>query len=274
MKEKTALVLSGGGMKVSYTSGVVQGLAELGVTDFDIVIAGSGATGLAAYYVTHQLEYMDTCWKLIASPRFMSLRRFWKVIDPDYLTKDVFTNAIPLNKGALRASKTELQIPLLNNQTGKIRYFSNHDYDVDIMDVIRASHCIPFLAKPTVIQNVPYSDSFEGSIIWFQIQRAYQLGATKIVVVNCLHKNLRSMYAVEEWLSIFNSHRFKKKHKHYHTMLLNHVLQYDPNNLLYISPALPTGCGDFTNDYTKLMHAFEMGKKDALRSRVKEFLQI
>jgi len=92
-QEKTAIVLSGGGMSSAYSQGALHTLrTHFNYTDPDLVIGSSGGAGNAAYYVANQTHEGNRVWlEEITGERFIKVKGpFGKSIDIDYLVDEIF----------------------------------------------------------------------------------------------------------------------------------------------------------------------------------------
>ena len=128
MKNKTAIIMSGGGMTCSYGAGSILALAEkYNLEKPDIVIAGSGNAGTLAYFVTRQYDFMINIWSnLLATKKFIDLGRISKIVDIDYLVDEVIKKQAPIDEEKIYSSKILYLIPATNVETGQVTFFSNH----------------------------------------------------------------------------------------------------------------------------------------------------
>ena len=106
MKNKTAIIMSGGGMTCSYGAGSILALAEkYNLEKPDIVIAGSGNAGTLAYFVAQQYDSIFNIWSnLLATKKFIDLGRILKIIDIDYLIDEVFKKQAPIDEERVYSS--------------------------------------------------------------------------------------------------------------------------------------------------------------------------
>lgn len=188
MNKKLAIIMSGGGLRASYNVGVILALAkEYNVTEPSILICGSGSAGTGSYYLAKQYDSIYNIWtNLVSSKKFVNLKRFWKLIDIDYLIDEVFKKQDPLNDKLVCSSKTKYLIPALNEKTGDLKYFDNSDR-MDIFECMRATKAMPIAFKlcPNIkIDGSYYCDSPISSNAEFHIKKAVELGAKKILIIN------------------------------------------------------------------------------------------
>ena len=111
LKGKTAVVVSGGGMKCAYSAGALVALGEkLHITTPDILIAASGGVGNSFYYLAGQYADIRKAWS-----RYLPSRDFIRYfpfpnIRIDYLIDEVFKRLLPLDPLTITRGR-ELQYP-------------------------------------------------------------------------------------------------------------------------------------------------------------------
>lgn len=209
MKKKTALILSGWGMRAVFCVGALLALQkELWFTAPDIVIAGSWSVWTASYFIARQYKDIKTIWlSHLSTKRFINFWRVWKIMDIDYLIDVVFKKQAPLYVKKIYDSPIRYYIGATNAHSGKVEYFSQKD-GIDIFELMRASKAMPFFYGRSVDINWSlYHDGSNSSAVELHIQKALDLGADKIVVLNSHTKF--SHWIIDLWL-FFKSHIFKK----------------------------------------------------------------
>ncbi len=71
-----------------------------------IIIAASGSAANACYFASGQYAEIERIWKSrLASRKFFSPLRFWKVVDIDYLVDEIFKKLEPLDTARLVDSR-------------------------------------------------------------------------------------------------------------------------------------------------------------------------
>lgn len=217
MTDKLAIITSGGGTKCSFGVGVMLALAEFGIQEPFILISCSGSAGTGSYYVAKQYDSIYNIWvNLISTKKMVNHSRFWRIIDIDYLIDEIFKKQDPLNSGAVYSSPINYLIPALNRQTGEIDYFSNRD-GVDVFEAMRATKSMPIafrLNPQVVINSSTYCDSILSSSAKTHLEKAVELGAQKILVVdNSVQSHSRDFEhrIFDLWISFQDQH-FKENY--------------------------------------------------------------
>jgi predicted patatin/cPLA2 family phospholipase len=185
MKEKTAIILIGGGMRSSHGAGFLYALAtQFGITQPDIMIGSSGDAGNVAYFAAGQYESIKKIWcELLSTSDFISMWRLRKIMDIDYLVDTVFKKQEPLAIEQLRNSPIELFIPVTHARTGHCEYLTK-DTQVDFFEILRATAAIPiFYGKQVSILGEKYVDGELTPTIVDHVKKALSAGATRILVI-------------------------------------------------------------------------------------------
>ncbi|HEY4487255.1 MAG TPA: hypothetical protein VI483_00650 [Candidatus Paceibacterota bacterium] len=263
-ENKTAIIMVGGGMKSPHGGGFLYAMAtELGIPSPDIMIASSGDAGSILYFCTGEYESMRRVWtEWVSTPQFISVWRFWRIMDVDYLVDTVFKQQEPLNIKKLAATTIQWQIPITDVDSGETRYIGAKN-NVDPFETLRATKAIPILfGKKIAIGKHRYIDGEFGPTLDDHVRHAFALGAQRIVIVNhlapwtlrrrvvaCAYALLRSRATRRALLrDIFTS-----------------ITHFDGKGaeVLFVNPQrLPTGTA--TRDQEKVRATFARGYQDAL----------
>lgn len=240
MNKKIAIVCSGGGMRCAYTGGVLVALAkELGLTSPDIIIGGSGGASSSLYYLTQQYENIENAAvNLLSSPKLISLLRLRKIVDVDYLIDVIYKKLIPLDLARLSLTKTTYYILVKNAENGKIRYYSNHAKE-DVYEILRATTAAPIIyGQKIALGNSYYIDGSMFSVLSTMIDKAVELGAKKVLVIDC-------------------------------RTLMSKLPKYKDRQVFVISnPKIPSKL--LTRDTKKLQKTYDMGYMDVVNNKALE----
>ena len=187
MNKKIAIVCSGGGMRCGYAAGVYVALAkELNFTTPEIIIAGSGGASSSLYYLAQQYEAIKKmATELLANPKFISPTRFWKIVDVDFLVDTIFKKYQPLDLERLSSTKSNYFILAQNIDTGVTHYFTKKD-KIDLFEILKATTAAPFFyGKKISIDGSRYVDGTTYSSLKKMVDKAIELGADKVLVIDC-----------------------------------------------------------------------------------------
>jgi predicted patatin/cPLA2 family phospholipase len=241
MNKKIAIVCSGGGMRCGYTGGVLVALAkELGLTSPAIVIGGSGGASSSLYYLTQQYEDIENAAvNLLSSPQLISLFRLRRIVDVDYLVDVIYKELIPLDLARLSLTKTAYYILVKNAENGNIHYYSNYDKE-DVYEILRATTAAPYVyRKKIALGNSHYIDGASFSALRTMIDKAIELGADKVLVIDC-------------------------------RTLMSKLPKYKDSQVFVISnPKIPAKL--LTRDVKKLQKTYDMGYSDVVNNKALAF---
>jgi predicted patatin/cPLA2 family phospholipase len=175
----------GGGMRSAYSAGFLSALGGNLQLMPDIILGTSANAGNALYFAAGQFRSARRVWcDLIATPRFISLWRIWKVLDIDYLVDSIVKTQEPLDAAALAASPLEWYVPLTDVDTGATRYVGKEDR-ADPLELLRAATAVPFFfGKFISLMGHRFMDGEIGSGLEDHARFCIEKGASRIVIVN------------------------------------------------------------------------------------------
>ncbi len=181
--KKLAIVCTGGGTRCAFAGGFLVGLGREFATEPSIIVAASGSAGNACYFASKQFDEIERIWKRhLATKRFFTFFRVWKMMDIDYLVDIVFKKAEPLDTGKLKASEILIRVPLLNMQTKQINYVNPKENNT--FDLLRASKAMPLIyGRRVYVDGNIFMDGALVASIEQMINEVELLGATHIIVV-------------------------------------------------------------------------------------------
>ena len=163
MTADVGLVLEGGGMRATYTGGVVDAFLDYGI-DFRYVIGVSAGANAGSDYVSGQRERNHRVFvEMATDPRFAGPRnllreRSW--FGMRFLFETLPDQLAPFNYDAFRTSQRLLVVGVTDCLTGRPVYFRHRDYDPRWFGhkVQRASSSLPVLSPAVLINGRPYLD--------------------------------------------------------------------------------------------------------------------
>jgi predicted patatin/cPLA2 family phospholipase len=180
---RTAIVVEGGAMRGIFSAGVLDGLLELGLTDFDLAIGTSaGACNLASFVAGQHGRNLRCYVNIMARPELFSLRRALRgghYMDLDWLW-DAFAAEDPLDEAALARARTQLVSVATCARTGDPVYCTAREPSIHVD--LKAGCALPFLYRgPVALAGRHVVDG--GLVDPIPAQEAYRRGARRIVVI-------------------------------------------------------------------------------------------
>lgn len=184
----TALIIEGGGMRASYTSGFVNVLLENEIF-FDYVAGISAGVSCSVNYLSRdQKRVKESFVDLVKDPNFGGLRSFLQG-DGFFRSRYIYQEspypgkALPFDFETFQANPAKLKIGTVLRTEAKLVYFSKEAMETlgDLMTIVRASSSLPGLMPPTEFKNKIYVDGGIGGGI--ALDRAKADGYTKFFVL-------------------------------------------------------------------------------------------
>lgn len=161
----TALIFEGGGMRASYTSGILNNLLEQNLY-FDYVAGISAGASNAVNYLSRDNKRAEKSFvDLVKDPKFGGWSTFIKGLgffSAEYIYETIPQEGelLPFDWAAFIKNPAQLRIGAFHRDTGKMKYFTQNDISTmnDMMKIVRASSSLPFFMPPTEYNGEFYVD--------------------------------------------------------------------------------------------------------------------
>lgn len=273
-KNKFALVMSGGGMRCSYSAGSLLALAEkFKLKKPNVIICASGSVGAGAYYISKQYKAFKKIWlNLVPSKKVLNFKRWKKILDIDYIVDKIFKKKDKLNIEKLDSSPINYLVASTNNETGKVEYFSNKDH-IDILEAMRASMALPVVYNKIVkIKDKSYLDTPLSCSINTSIIEAIKKGYKNIIAIDNSTKGNIELRAFEVWLFT----KTKKFRKNFYKQLKKVEKIKIPKdvNIILLRPQKELKINPLNNHKRSLKNSFDQGYKETLNNKeLRQFLK-
>ncbi|PSL47027.1 putative patatin/cPLA2 family phospholipase [Salsuginibacillus halophilus] len=192
--DQTGLVLEGGGMRCTYSAGILEYFLDHNI-QFPYVIGSSAGASVACSYISGQKgRNKKVNIGLVRDPRFISWRNFLReksLFGMNFLFDEVPKRIVPLDVNKVINSPQEFVVATTNMETGEPHYFRNRDA-CDILEAVKASSSLPLLSQPVDIDGlslmdggvadpVPLAkartDGFKNNIVILTRERGYRKGS-------------------------------------------------------------------------------------------------
>jgi len=276
-KKKLTLILGGGGISTSYVVGFLSALKKHYKIKPDIIIAGSGSTATASYFVSGQFEMgVKKVWlDKILDKQFISGPGLFKYVDIDFLVDGVIKKSPKLNVEKMRKSKTTLLVSSVNAKTGRLQYFSSKEKKFDWFEVLRAGNALPiFYNKSISIGRSTYHDSHLSAVPETHVKKAKELGATHIISVHSTSEIVRIESSVIEtiWFLFKKNRAFRKQYE-----AILSIQEGASETNLPIFPSQKPFANLLNPNYEDIVDTIKLGFRDAkhnqnLKEVLKDFL--
>lgn len=254
MSEKTAIVLSGGGMRCAYNSGALLALQRhFKFTSPDMVIAASGSVPAMLYYISEQYRNIEKLWTNILGDNHKALSpTHLPILNIDYLIDTISKEQLPLDFKTFNDSGIKYYIPLRNAENGNLKYIDNTN-DFDLYEVMRAATAVPLAyGKEIQLGEKKYIDGFYGLHIETLITKAIDEGATTVIAIDCSPVWSELETFIETFLF---EHKFGLENKNFYEKSMEH----ENINLIYIAPKNGMPIGMWETNKKEMIDSFFLG---------------
>lgn len=188
----TGLVLEGGGMRGTFTAGVLDLFIDKNISFPYIIGVSAGACNGLSYISEQKGRTRTINIDMLKKYHYIGLKPYLKKgswIDLDLLF-DVFPfEEVPYDFDKAFSSKTLFEMVTTDCITGRAVYLSESDDKQRLLDICKASSSLPFISKPVCIDSVPMLDGGLSDSI--PVDRAIEKGYDKNVIVLTREKGYR-----------------------------------------------------------------------------------
>lgn len=269
----TGLVLEGGGMKGLYTAGVLEFFMENDLFFPYVIGVSAGACMGASYASRQQGRNKKVNTELVHDPRYISFRNLLRkreLFGMDFLFDEIPNQIVPFDFQTFLNGTEQFVVGTTDCETGEAAYYNKHEHGRDILQIIRASSSLPFIAPAVEYDGKKLLDG--GISDPLPIQKAQSDGFRKNVVIMTKVAGFQKQPSKYAQIAKFLYRRYPKiadcLTEHYHTY--NETLSYmnsqaQKDNLFIIQPSVQLHVSRIERDKEKLVALYELGYQDAKR---------
>ncbi len=281
----TALIFEGGGMRASYTAGILNTLLENDIY-FNYVTGISAGSSHTVNYISRDKERAKKSFvDFVKDPNFGGWKSFFKgegLFRAKYIYEEACLNdaSLPFDFETFKKNPADLRIGAFNRRTGKLRYFTKNDIEdiSDLMKIVRCSSSMPFFMPPTYYREEYYvdggvaggipidiamKDGFEKFFVVLTREKGYKKGPKK-------HMRLMKIL-YREYPNLLKA--MKKRHIIYNKTMEKLIrLEKEGKAYLVYPEEMPVDYKE--TDHEKLEHSYNLGYKQGKKEvdKWKEFL--
>lgn len=284
---QTALLFEGGGMRASYTSGMVVALLEAGIHAPFVAGISAGASNTANYLSKDGPRARQSFTDFAADPNFGDWRTFLRgkgLFHAEYIYERAGQPGMPLqfDWDTFVNNPAEFRVGGFDIESGKTIWWGNNDTPTmpQLMRAVRASSTMPIVMPPVEINGRTYVDGALGHDGGVPITIAQDQGYDRFLVVLTREREYRK---VPEKFPRFYRAYFRKYPavadalltrwwRYNRTKEYLFELQRQGKAYLFIPDVMPVANGE--RDVHKLNASHELGLAQARREipAIKEFL--
>ena len=270
--ENTALILEGGGMRGTFTSGVLDYLLDAGI-DFPLTVGVSaGACNGLSYMSKQRGRARRSNIDLYDEYRYVGLKYLFtqrNIMDFKLLFEDFPERICPYDYDAFFARKERFVMVTTNCQTGEACYMEEKSDASRVINIVRASSSLPFAAPMVEIDGTPMLDG--GIADSIPVQYAMNEGFKRFVIVLTRNKDYRKDEKENPFIKFFY-----KKYPKLQEAIRNRAVNYNKTldlieeleargEALVIRPEKPLQVSRIEKDINKLVELYNEGYKIAVR---------
>ncbi|MCU8031020.1 patatin family protein [Shewanella sp. SM73] len=267
-----ALVLEGGGLRAIYTAGVLDAFLQQSL-HFNYVIGVSAGAIYPASYVSRQFgRNLHIQQQYLNDKRYMGIRHWLATgnyVNTDFTYRHMAYELLPFDFDTFLNSNTEFKAGAFNCNTGKTDYFGMADFNEHdkLLDVLIASSSLPFMSKPSVINQNPYLDGGIGEPI--PVAQSRKDGYARQVVILTQDEHYQKSSMKMNWLARKTykhypavAHALSERHHVYNQALVELNQAVANNNAFVIRPAQPLNLSRLDRNIGKVTAVYQQGLAD------------
>ena len=190
--DNTALILEGGGLRGVFTCGVLDCFMDKGIRfPFTIGVSAGACNGLS-YMSGQRGRAKSSNIDLMDKHHYVGFKYLLTqgcIMDYKLLFEDFPEKIIPYDYEAYFANTDRFVMVTTNCLTGKAEYFEEKTDSKRVMDIVRASSSLPYVAKITYVDGIPMLDG--GIADPIPVEYAQSQGYERMVVVLTRNKGYR-----------------------------------------------------------------------------------
>lgn len=194
----TALIFEGGGMRASYSSGVLAALLEAEVYADWVGGISAGSSCLANYVIRDAARARRSFVEFSAEPQFGDLRTWLRgkgLFNAEWIYEQTSApgQALPYDYDTFVENPVQLRIGGYRCTDGEMVYWGRQDIDsmLALMKRVRASSTMPMLMPLTTIDGDVFCDGALGPTGGIALDAAQADGYEKFLVVHTRERSYR-----------------------------------------------------------------------------------
>lgn len=264
--QTSGLILEGGGMRGVFTSGVLDNLMDRGIRFPYIIGVSAGACNALSYMSGQRGRSKYSNINLLEERRYIGLKHLLlkgNIMDFDLLFYEFPQRISPYDYKALAENSARLEIVTTSCRSGKACYYEEKNIPDRVIDIVKASSSLPFVAPISYIDGNPMLDGGISDSI--PLLRARQQGYDNNLVVLTRNKGYRKPSKPTKVPPFFYRKypelrkAIKERNSLYNSQLSLIEQLEDENNLTVIRPQKPIVVDRMERDTQKLLDLYNEG---------------
>lgn len=199
--ENIGLVLEGGGMRGVYTAGVLECFLENNLMFPYVIGVSAGACNAASYLSRQKGRNKKVNIGFSNHPKYISYKnliRKKELFGMDFIFDEIPNRLVPFDYDTFHKGSERFIIGTTDCMTGEPLYFEKNQYPEDVLQLLRASSSLPFMAP--IIQYAGYHLLDGGISDPIPLKKSESEGNLRNVVVLTRNAGYRKKESKFKWL--------------------------------------------------------------------------
>jgi predicted patatin/cPLA2 family phospholipase len=237
---------------------------------FPYVIGVSAGACMAASYLSRQKgRNRKVNIEFVKDPRYLSYRNYWKkkqLFDMDFVFDEIPNRLVPYDYETFLKRTEQFVVVTTDCMTGEPIYYHMDEHGESMLQLIRASSSLPFVAPTVAYQGKFLLDG--GIIDPIPIKKAQQDGFHKNVVI--LTKPVGYKKKASRFSSLFKykqypiiSEKLQSRYQLYNDTLNYIEKEKEQGTTFLIQPSKPLSVSRIEKNQQRLIELYELGWQDA-----------
>ena len=187
---KVGLVLEGGGLRASYTIGVLDCLMDRRLWTDYVIGVSAGACHGASYVARQRGRSRRINTNYIKAPRYISIRNLittGSLFGMDFMFNKIPKELEPFDYDTYLENPCDFVIGVTDINSGQPVYFPKSSVTFEDASVLQASSSLPLVSKPVEYDGGLYMDG--GIADPIPVKKAFEDGCDKVIVVLTRDRN-------------------------------------------------------------------------------------
>ena len=192
LTDRSGLILEGGGMRGVFTCGVLDNLMDRGIRFPYTIGVSAGACNGLSYMSGQRGRGKFSNIDLLEQYRYIGFKQLifkGNIMDFDLLFHKFPEEIIPYHYDKLAACDEHFEMVTTSCHTGKACYYEEKHDPKRVIDIVKASSSLPFVAPISYVDGEPMLDG--GIADSIPLKRAHTLGYDNNLVVLTRNKGYR-----------------------------------------------------------------------------------
>ena len=275
LTDRSGLILEGGGMRGVFTCGVLDNLMDRGIRFPYTIGVSAGACNGLSYMSGQRGRGKFSNIDLLEQYRYIGFKQLifkGNIMDFDLLFHKFPEEIIPYHYDKLAACDEHFEMVTTSCHTGKACYYEEKHDPKRVIDIVKASSSLPFVAPISYVDGVPMLDG--GIVDSIPVEYAMSQGYAKLVVVLTRNRGYRKKEGQMRAARLFYrkypalQKAISERNAVYNrTMDLIERLE-DEGRIVVIRPVRPVEVSRMEKDTKKLVSLYQEGYREAERMLV------